>query len=125
MGNCLTRLNSVVLLFRRPCISLSGLSSLSSGVLPNAMCFNSDLRVVLRLRANPPRPLTMSLRLKARFLGPLRRFGLVPLENRASKSLTLSMYLCSPCVKVGSTTCGVAAVNVVSATRLDISARMR
>ena len=125
MGNCLTKLNNVVLLFNRPSLRLSGLRSFSNGVLPTGRRLNSVLRVVLSLTASP---LTIPLGWKARL--PLRHvltcfvFADLLVGWVKRLSLTLSMYVCSPCVKVG---CMVTETDgeLSSATRRDMLQVMR
>ena len=121
MGNCLTKLNNVVLLFNRPSLRLSCLRSLSNGVLPTGRRLNSVLRVVLSLRASP---LTIPLGWKARFalrdvLTCCFVFADLLVGWVKRVSLTLSIHVSFPCVKVGCMVTGWAG-ELSSATRRDM-----
>ena len=115
MGTFLSRLNNVVLLFKN-CPSTSRtlfLSNSNNGFLPHHTFRMRLLSVVLFFTATPDCPLMMSLGSKALFLRLLTTFMVfrpffvsffwffldVGLAKRSF--FTLSMYGCSPCVKVG------------------------
>ena len=149
MGICFNRLDSVVLLLRN-CPSTNftlGCSNSIRDFLPHHTFLMRLLNVVAFVMGIPCLPLITWLNLNTFFLGLFTIFlgfvaaslffffvfvlvfDVLGLVKRSSNSLTLSMYVCSPCVKTGVSDkkedCGSAstgAATVVSTALLDMSA---